>query len=208
MAGATKYVPAANFKTPAVLGAINGTPRLDAIRSFTVGNRTSATTVNVYIGQTVGPQFVFQVPPGSNVTMPIEETQWVTFSFSTNSVFDGFCYLHVDSDALAASGFQFPLTTSPVLAPNGYSPLLGGGTLEWMAEPMFFDGSATTTFIFPLAFTAQVFQFVHAIDTGIADDGFQLSARFFGLSLSQVTCVVTGGAPGSHGTVRIFVVGV
>lgn len=194
MAGATRQVAAANMGKPFVMGTNSGTPRLDAIRSFTIGNLTSDTTVTVYMGQGANGSQIFQVSPGSNVTMPVEETQWLTFTFTTTGLFDKYVYLHVDSDALAASGFQFPAQGLPLLGPSGYSYMLGGGLKQWGTVTLPVDNSQYVTTTFPLPFTSQIF----GILTGIFDPfeqihGYQLSARYFNPTLTQASFVLSGG---------------
>jgi hypothetical protein len=210
VAGATRYLPAAQFKAPFTLGAINATPRIDAIRSFTIGNTTTATSVDVYMGNQMSGTPIFTVSANSNVTMPVEETQWLTFAFRTSLIFDGFAYLHVDSNPLAASGFQTPINLGPsLLQPNGYAPLFGGGLMQWGSQSnLRADGFALQNVLFPIAFPNAVYSVVFTLDSGPGGpDGWSLNSEEYNIQLTGFSTYIAGGPPGSTIGVRWIAIG-
>jgi hypothetical protein len=102
--GYSVSISAASMLTPAVLTSVaNGGP----IRSITVGNQTSSTTAVVYGSSSPIGTPIFAVVPGQFSTIPIQETSAISVVFvcAAGYKFDGACYLHTDTEALAASGF-------------------------------------------------------------------------------------------------------
>jgi hypothetical protein len=85
------------------------------IRSVTIGNQTTSTVVIVYPSlQQIGTP-LYAIIPGQFATLPIMDSSGITFAFAAQagSGFDGSIFIHVDPQALAASGFASP-TQAPI----------------------------------------------------------------------------------------------
>lgn len=100
-----------------------------AIRSYTIGNFTSATTVVVYTGTNGynGTPAIFAVQPGNVMTMPCSVYDGLSFVFvvKAGAGADGSVTIHVDSTPQAAAGFQVPTQAT-----------------EWVWDSSAWDGGA------------------------------------------------------------------
>ncbi len=102
--GYTTVLTSIAMNTPLTIRATdNGGP----VRSVTVGNQTSATSVSVYIGNSPAGSLLYSVLPGNYATIPIMASSAITlaFSYATGGKFDGTIFVHTDPQPLAASGF-------------------------------------------------------------------------------------------------------
>lgn len=207
MAGATRAINPTT--TPLTLFTGDCNPRADAIRSFTVGNQTTLATVYVYLGSLVNGGAYYKVTAGSNITLPCQDQNSITFVVVNGQSNDGTIFLHVDSAPLSASGFPSGTIGANLPSTNGYATLPGGVLFQWGEydnPPL--DGTPFTI-PFPTAFVTAVFQFVASFDSN-GGGPWIVSPEQDGLpTLTGAPYQIFGQNAGtSGGKVRFFVTGI
>jgi hypothetical protein len=110
--GYTVPISVAAMAQPLVLTSRNnGGP----IRSVTIGNQSTSTTVVVYGSALPQGSPLFAVVPGQFCTIPIQESSAVALVFvcAAGYSFNGGIYVHTDTEPLSASGF-ISATSAPL----------------------------------------------------------------------------------------------
>ena len=202
----------ASLNVPFTWGSrdLYGRKRDEEIASFTVVNRTAATTVFVFFGQGNEGQPIITVAPGAVITLPIMPTSWLTFDFSPKpNVDSGFIYFHIDTEALTASSSVISINAQGSNSVNGYTTLPNGAILQWgtvTGVPADFSADAVLTF--PLPFPNAVYSVTATADDGGAASADIHNAQVNAVALAGANVRVAGGAPASTVNVRFMAVGI
>lgn len=207
MPGRTQVIANNSALQPFALYAT--TPGMGAVRSVTIANNSSQSTVYAYIGSDPSGSPFMVVPPGATQTLPCQASNVIAFSFSQASNDDGTFTLHIDDQVLSAASGTISIF-SGIVSANGWVTLSGTLKLSWQSAAGTFanDGTCALTIAFAAPFANAPLQYFGTpSQTQVPDSVISATMDDASVTSAQITVYLAGGNPGENVSFRCFAIG-